>query len=87
MENVSNLGKCEKCGATQLLSYSICNYNGMCNGKVVPFETTRQMAMSWWNKLKYDSPAHLEFYAKKHFDRPWNTLTGREVEIIWNNEK
>lgn len=28
-------GICDKCGAYQLLSYNTCNYNGVCNGKVV----------------------------------------------------
>ena len=49
-------------------------------------KTTRQQAMAWWNKLKYDSPIHLEFYAKKYFQRDWDTLTGREIEEIWKNE-
>ena len=31
----SNIGICEDCGAEQLLSYNICNYNGICKGHVV----------------------------------------------------
>ena len=30
------MGVCNKCGATQLLSYGICNYNGICKGIVIP---------------------------------------------------
>jgi len=30
------IGVCNKCGATQLLSYNKCNYNGICNGIVIP---------------------------------------------------
>ena len=29
------IGKCNKCGAEQLLSYYACNYNGVCNGEII----------------------------------------------------
>lgn len=28
------IGKCNSCGAIQLLSYGTCNYNGVCKGRV-----------------------------------------------------
>lgn len=49
-------------------------------------KSTREQHMAWWNQLKYDSPVHLEFYAKKYFQRDWDTLTGREIEQIWIKE-
>jgi hypothetical protein len=41
MENKGNqceMGICSKCGAQQFLSYKYCNYNGVCNGKIIPIE-------------------------------------------------
>lgn len=49
-------------------------------------KSTKEQHIAWWNKLKYDSPVHLEFYAKKYFQRDWDTLTGREIEEIWLKE-
>jgi|688.fasta_scaffold01909_8 hypothetical protein len=42
MENKGNqceMGICSKCGAQQFLSYKYCNYNGVCNGKIIPIES------------------------------------------------
>lgn len=33
--NYSELGRCNKCGATQLMCYYSCNYNGVCDGSVI----------------------------------------------------
>ncbi len=39
--NKNELGVCDKCGATQFLSYVVCNYNGICDGKVIPIKKNK----------------------------------------------
>lgn len=36
IELSDHMGICSECGAEQLLSYTTCNYNGICQGKVIP---------------------------------------------------
>jgi hypothetical protein len=36
VEYKDTLGICSDCGAEQLLSYIVCNYNGICHGRVNP---------------------------------------------------
>lgn len=89
-ETSNQMGKCDKCGAIQFLSYGICNYNGICNGEVVSIElSTREQAMSWWKKLK--SNVKLNYwreYQKITFtpSHSPDELTGREIEKIWRKE-
>lgn len=33
---LSDMGNCNKCNAHQFASYLVCNYNGICDGKVIP---------------------------------------------------
>lgn len=51
--------------------------------------TYRQVAMNWWNNLVIADKAEL---CQKHivltgYDRKYQTLTGREIESIFNAEK
>lgn len=46
-------GTCNKCGAYQFSSYLVCNYNGICNGKVIP-------------SLPRPSNAFLEAYVREY---------------------
>lgn len=44
----------------------------------------RVMAMYWWNNLE---EYMREFYAEKNYPgRTWNSLTGREIEIIYTKK-
>jgi hypothetical protein len=64
---------------------SICNHCGRFG------KTDRELAMIWWNNL-YNT--QLETYCKKYFCekyhgnmRTYESLTGSEIEKIWNIEK
>ncbi len=47
-------------------------------------QDTRRQAMTWWNGLLVQ---HKEPHVKKHyFARKIESLTGREIEIIWRKE-
>lgn len=48
----------------------------------------REKAMKWWNELPLYFKGCKHHYADKYYpNRGWQILTGREIEIIWNNEK
>ena len=52
--------------------------------------TTRETAMKWWNKLSSLDNKKSDFkhnLALTYYNRPWNTLTGREIEYIWQQEQ
>jgi hypothetical protein len=93
MENKRNheIGKCSKCGATQFLSYGICNYNGICNGLIEPVEkSTRELALEWWNNIKSKNKKQL-LCQNYRFSvglqgTSWQSLTGREIEEIYLKE-
>lgn len=92
------MGKCEKCGATQFLSYITCNYNGICKGRVIPIETsTREIALTWWNNLPFNSSnttiSKQHFYDKYFVNgnmftpaQNYSPLTPIEIEEIWKIE-
>jgi hypothetical protein len=44
--------------------------------------TSRNFAMVWWNK---QSVKDKEFFSTKFFNRPHHSLTGREIEQIWES--
>lgn len=52
--------------------------------------TTREAAMQWWNNLPLldntqgNSRNNL---AMIYYSRPWSSLTGREIEYIWQQEQ
>ena len=91
-ETSNQMGKCEKCGATQFLSYGICNYNGICNGKIIAIQTsTRTKALEWWNSLSYfnDDPNKSQMYLACHYgfdSRTVTSLTDKEIEEIFLEE-
>lgn len=87
----SQFGICNKCGAYQYLSYITCNYNGVCNGRVVPEDTrsNREKSIEWWNKL---SKEQIIQFTKAQRDKTSPhlkeiPLTGREIEEIWKTIK
>lgn len=85
-ETSNQMGKCEKCGATQFLSYGICNYNGICNGKIIPIKiSTREQAIAWWKQLTDGRRNYFIGYHLFQF-RDQDSLTGREIEEIWMKE-
>lgn len=45
--------------------------------------SSREEALKWWNNL--DSVTQ-RIYANHEFNRGPETLTGREIEMIWNIE-
>ena len=49
-------------------------------------KTSREIAMAWWNDLKYPSVKET-ICDKYHSFRHWMTLTGREIEEMYNKEK
>lgn len=89
-ETSNKMGKCDKCGAIQFLSYKRCNYNGICDGKVIPNKTNRELALEWWNKLTKNQ--QYEFCLKQSdvddllVNRQLSSLTGREIEEIYDKE-
>lgn len=44
-------------------------------------ENSRQIAMIWWNNLSRDVK---QSYAVKYFNRNWKSLTGCEIESVYN---
>lgn len=47
--------------------------------------TKREQSIKWWNNLPSNDPRResKNNLAVVYYNRPWNTLTGREIEIIW----
>lgn len=50
---MSDKGYCEKCGAYQFLSYHVCNYNGICKGRILP-ELNYKVVLSETGKKSVD---------------------------------
>jgi len=49
------------------------------------FQEKRIASLSWWNKLDTDVKVEL---CKQYFDdRVLYSLTGREIQIIWESQK
>lgn len=46
---------------------------------------SRQLSLEWWNELSWTDKGNLMEGEFKH--RHPQSLTGREVEIIWKSEK
>ena len=44
----------------------------------------RKEAMEWWNEL---IPVNKESIGKDYFKRSWTTLTGREIQFIYETEE
>lgn len=81
------MGKCEKCGATQFLSYITCNYNGICKGKIVPIElSTREKALAWWKDLKNENKIKFSKKYYPYLSGSTTLLNQYEIELIWLKE-
>lgn len=54
-------------------------------------EMTRKIVMSWWNELSditFLAKMSKSSYCKKYYgNRRWNTLTGLEIQHIYESEK
>ena len=48
-------------------------------------ESSRILAMDWWNNLNWTDKGNLMEGEFKH--RHPQSLTGREIEIIWKSQK
>ena len=44
----------------------------------------RQIVMEWWNSLNEQSKFQLGY---NYFNRHYTSLTGREIEVIYNNKE
>ena len=51
--------------------------------------STREVALAWWNGLKDNNDGDMSKWALgyEHFGRHWMSLTGREIEIIYDKIK
>ena len=53
-------------------------------------ENNRKFAMSWWDRLSSNTKTKLCDRYKEHLagnPRRWETLTGSEIESVYENEK
>jgi len=48
-------------------------------------KSSRELALEWWRELSFDKQKELMVGQFKH--RHPQSLTGREVEILWKSEK
>jgi hypothetical protein len=44
----------------------------------------RRLAMEWWNNLP-ESIVNQSFADRFYVGRHWKSLTGREIQVIWEN--
>ncbi len=44
----------------------------------------RQLAMKWWWNLP-ESIVNQDFTDRYYQGRQWHSLTGREIQVIWEN--
>jgi len=49
-----------------------------------PDHERRALAVGWWNKLSIYIQEH---YSQRYFGRKFNTLTGREIQMIHEGDK
>ena len=52
-------------------------------------ENTRELAIGWWNSLALLRKTELcnSYPQYLGYERNFETLTGREIELIWTKEK
>lgn len=59
---------------------------GLCNHCGRFGKTSRQLAMAWWNNLP-ESIVQQDFTNRYYPERHWKSLTGREIEKIFDDLK